>query len=287
MAMGSIKHWPTDTFAPRRLGGRSIVGICIAGWLVGLLSMITSFASESDRQWARTLLPAIACGSIAAAVWATHHITRHRRALGAIPKAILETRYHGTLEVVNDCARRRLRSVGSTVNEIAARTDVMLGDLLENPGVRIFRGLLVGPVDDPPVSHAIVADRTVAFIESVSWPPGEYRIGSDGRISCSNVYIGQSVHTLMTAVRQWRSALPRSHRVMAFVIVYAAAEGRYDLPADSPELVFTPADEAITAIQRRIAPQSTLNRRAIAALVAAVSPRRENAGGEAWGAPAG
>jgi hypothetical protein len=275
--MDPIKHQIPDLLASRRLSVGAVASICAISWLIGSATMITSIAVSAAWQWPRSLLPAVALGAIVIAIWATYRISQHFRILSAIPKAVLDTRCHGTLRAITDSTRRRLRPVGSTVTEVAARTDVMLEQLLEDPGIRIFRGVFAGPVDDPPVSHAVAAEKSVVLIESVSWPPGIYRTDGDGRISCDGAYIGQSVYTLTAAIGHWRAVLPR-HRVTALVIVHATDPGRYDLPSGSPDLVFTLADDAIGSIKCRITRQPRLNRPAIAALAAAVSPEPVSAG---------
>ena len=55
--------------------------------------------------------------------------------------------------------------------------------------------------------------------------PGRYAATPAGLIHCDGVYIGQSVRPLIVAVRHWRQALPRGHRVSALVVVHPTAEG--------------------------------------------------------------
>src|SRR5215470_11068945 len=93
----------------------------------------------------------------------------------------------------------------------------LLTDLFALPGVRIFQGVRPAAADLPRIPHVISAGHRLVLVESVAWPPGRYAATAAGQIHCDGVYTGQSVLPLLTAVRHWRQALPRGHRVSALV----------------------------------------------------------------------
>lgn len=189
------------------------------------------------------------------------------------PATLLSRRFYGSLDAITDSERRALRSIGLTAQEVAARTGGLLAALLPLPGVRIFQGVRVATADVPRIPHAINSGGRVILIESIAWPPGQYVVMPTGRIHCDDVYIGQSVRPLVSAVRHWRSTLSRGHRVSAMVVVHPASEGEIGLPANSvAELAWTRAATAACEIRACLPhEQQTVSIRAVAALIAATA----------------
>ncbi len=185
-------------------------------------------------------------------------------------------RFYGSLDAITDSERRALRSIGMTAGEAAAKTGVLLADLLALPGVRIFQSVRPASAEVPRIPHAINSGCRVVLVESVAWPPGQYAVMPTGRIHCDEVYIGQSVRPLVSAVRHWRSTLPRGHRVSALVVVHPthpAPDGQVGLPSpQSGHLAWARADSAVRELRaclpRRQQPVSI---RAVAELVAATA----------------
>lgn len=190
------------------------------------------------------------------------------------PATVAPDRWHGSLDTITDSERRTLRPIGTTAQEVAARTGVLLGALPAGAGVRIFQGVRPAAAEDlPRIPHAICAGRQLILVESVAWPPGRYQVGQAGRIHCDGMYIGQSVLPLVNAARYWRATLPRGHRVSALVVVHPTGEGDLVLPAGTAaELAWTSAGDAAAAIRVRL-PRSRPpgSARAVAALIAATT----------------
>jgi hypothetical protein len=184
-------------------------------------------------------------------------------------------RWHGSLDTITDSERRGLRPIETTAREVAARTGVLLGELPAGPGVCIFQGVRPAAAEDlPRIPHAVSAGRQLVLVESVAWPPGRYHQEADGRIHCDGTYIGQSVLPLVNAIRYWRDALPRGHRVGALVVVYPTAEGDLALPAAvAEELAWTRACDAVRALRARLPRGRPASARAVAALVAATAAK--------------
>jgi hypothetical protein len=182
-------------------------------------------------------------------------------------------RWHGSLDTITDSERRGLRPIETTAREVAARTGALLGELPAGPGVRIFQGVRPTAAEDlPRIPHAISAGRQLVLVESVAWPPGRYHQEADGRIHCDGTYIGQSVLPLVNAVRYWRDALPRGHRVGALVVVYPTAEGDLALPATvAEELAWTRGCDALRTLRARLPRGRPASARALAVLVAATA----------------
>ena len=182
-------------------------------------------------------------------------------------------RFLGRLDTIIDSERRTLRPIGTTAYEVAARTGVLLADLLALPSVRIFQGVRPTEADVPRIPHAIIAGHRVVLVESVAWPPGRYAAAPTGRIYCEGTYIGQSVRPLLDAVRHWREILPPGHRVGALVVVHPTTEGELALPAATTRgLAWARADQAIHYIMARLSPgRQAVSMKAVAALVAATA----------------
>jgi hypothetical protein len=187
-------------------------------------------------------------------------------------QAAPSARCHGRLGTIIDSERRALRPIGSTAQEIAQRTGVLLGDLFTLPSIHIFQGVRPTAADAPRISHVIIAGRQVVLVESVAWPPGRYTAEVTGRIYCDGTYIGQSVRPLMDAVRHWRGILPPGHRVSALVVVHPTTAGDLALPATTRGLAWAHADDAVRDIRAHLsrAPQA-ISMKAVAALVAATA----------------
>jgi hypothetical protein len=188
-----------------------------------------------------------------------------------LPAALLEQRFHGNLAAVTDSERRTLRPIGTSAYDVAVQTRDLLAELTALPGVRIFHGLRPAVPGLPVIGHALSAGRRLLLIESVAWPPGWYTTTAAGRVLCDGTYIGQSARPLADAVRHWRCALPKGHRVGAVVIVHASADGTVALPVTAPgEVGWVLARDAVRELRRRIGrPRRTLSRAALAVLVAA------------------
>jgi len=191
-----------------------------------------------------------------------------------IPAAVRPGRCHGSLAAITDSERRGLRPIGTTAREVAARTGILLNELLALPGVRIFLGVRAAAAPDlPRIPHAISAGRQLILVESVAWPPGRYAARTAGRIHCDGTYIGQSVRPLVHAVRYWRETLPRGHRVSALVVVHPTTAGDLALPAPTPrDLAWSRSDEAVSVIGARLPRgQPAASTKAVAALFAATA----------------
>lgn len=182
-------------------------------------------------------------------------------------------RFYGSLDAITDSERRALRSIGMTAREAAAKTSVLLADLLALPGVRIFQGVRPALAEVPRIPHAINSGFRVVLVDSVAWPPGQYAVMPTGRIHCDGVYIGQSVRPLVSAVQHWRSALPRGHRVSAMVVVHPMADGVVGLPSpQAKDVAWARADSAVRALRACLPRhQPTASVRAVAELVCATA----------------
>ena len=78
---------------------------------------------------------------------------------------------------------------------------------------------------------------------------------------------------LIAAVRHWRQALPRGHRVSALVVVHPTAEGELALPAaTAPDLAWARACDAVRDIRAHLPRgRQPVSIKAVAALVAAIA----------------
>lgn len=256
----------------RYLPGRLTVAAVAAGagvaWLVALVALIPTLLILPDIGVSLVVVG----GSSLAAVWATRKAAALHRLVSDVPVALLEKRQHGRLSGVADGPRRPLRPIGADVFDVAASTDVLLAELVTIPGIRVFRAPRPAGSALPPVSHAVCAARVLILVESVAWPPGCYRTDADNRVRCDGQYIGQSVRPLVTAVRQLRRLLPRSHRVGALVVVHRTADGDYVLPLATRELDWAFADDLIRYLRDRTAHRRPLvSRHSVAALTPAAS----------------
>jgi hypothetical protein len=160
-----------------------------------------------------------------------------------------------------------------TANEVAARTGVLLSELLSLPAVRIFQGIRQATGGLPRIPHAVIAGGRLLLVESVAWPPGRYTMSVDGGIHCDGVYIGQSAQPLIVAVQHWRAMLSAGHQVSAVVVVHAAADQAPDLPAPpGGDLAWLPATDAVRDLRACLpAVLPAISLRTVAVLVAATA----------------
>lgn len=186
------------------------------------------------------------------------------------PATVMFRHFHGSLDAITDSEWRSLRSIGVTAREAAVRTEDLLSRLFELPSVRVFH--CIHPAAGvPPVPHVVTSGRRLVFVESVAWPPGRYATTSAGLIYCDGMYIGQSVHPLITAIRRWQACLPNGHYVSAVVVVHPMGDGEMTLPpALAQDVTWTRSRDAVRDIRahlpHRAQPASAA---AIAALIGA------------------
>jgi hypothetical protein len=186
------------------------------------------------------------------------------RRSGTPPEAILHRRCHGTLDRITDSEHRALRSVGISAHDVAVRTGELLDGLVGRSDVRIFHGVQATGLTLPAIPHAVTAGRLVVLIEAVAWPPGCYEVASGGSVHCDGTYTGQSVGPLLASVAHWRGTLPAGHRVGAVVIVHPGPGSGLLLPAQTSELRWTLAADAVCRLgawldgQRRPASRTAL-----------------------------
>ena len=241
------------------------------GWLLALAGLVGTMSIIPELGWNRALWVAVLCGSSPLTVWMTRRVIASRRLRAIVPPLVMQQRFHGDLAAVTDNEQRPLRPIGSTAHEVAARTGVLLADLIAIPCVRIFHGIHAPGASLPLISHAISAGRQLVLIESVAWPPGRYETSANGRIHCDGTYIGQSARPLTAAVRHWQELLPKNHRVSAMIVVHAVAEGDIALPASAPGgLTWVFAEDVVRSIRQRIPDgRQSVSRNTVAALLAA------------------
>lgn len=157
----------------------------------------------------------------------------------------------GFLSGIVDTERRPLRPIGTTAYEVVRRTGELLSDLLRMPGVRRYHGVRL--TGHPPLPYAFSAGPHVVLVEAVAWPPGSYLTSPGGAVHCDDVYIGQSVRPLLSAVRRLRRLQSRGHRVSAVVVVHPSVAGRLELPSPTGgEVSWCPADDAVAVIRCRL-----------------------------------
>jgi hypothetical protein len=125
----------------------------------------------------------------------------------------------------------------------------------------------------PPFPHVVSAGSRLVFVESVTWPPGRYTTTAAGLVHCDGVYIGQSVRTLIAAVRKWRDDLPADHEVSALVVVHVTTDGELVLPdATGSGISWTCAGDAVSAVRARLSHRTEpVSLTAVAALIAATT----------------
>lgn len=182
-------------------------------------------------------------------------------------------RIHGSLEAITDSERRALRSIGLTAREAAHRTGRLLDELFALPSVRIFQGVLPAGAGSPRIPYVINAGHRVLLVESVAWPPGQYRTSTAGRVYCDGAYIGQSIQPLVAMVRHWRTILPDCHLVSAVIVVHRTARGELALPAPrTQDLAWVTAENAVHNIWTDLPPgRAPVSLRAVATLIAATT----------------
>jgi len=255
-------------------GQLSIIGAVIASfalWLLAAAGLVGVISFMPEMGWPQAAFLIALCGAPQAAILTARYVRLLRHVRSTIPVPVLERRLHGSLDMISDLEGRPLRPIGRPVRDIASRTGLLLAQLINMPSVRVFHGVRV-PGSKPLVAHAVAAGRTVILVESVAWPSGQYQTDGSGRISCDGLYIGQSVSTLMAAVRQCRNLLPRNHRVCAMVVVHPTGEAAPSLPVSTmPDLTWVDVDGALGELRRRLPRKKNLSTHAMAALVAATA----------------
>jgi hypothetical protein len=256
-------------------GRWSVVGATIAslaGWLLTVACFVSVAALVPEIGWVKVAYLGGLCAAPQIAIVASRHARAARRQRAAVPASLLERRLHGNLDSIQDDGRL-LRSVGAAAGDVAARTGAQLAKLIENPCVHIFHGVRVDGARGPAMVHAVTAGHSLLLVESVAWPTGCYRVDRDGRVSCDDRYIGQSIAALLAAVRYWRSVLPRTHRVSALVVVYGATE----LPGPTRDLAWAGPGDLLSAIHRRLPERRMVSTHLLTALAqaTAIDPREE------------
>jgi len=264
--------------AIRRLPGQfSIIVAATASLTGGLLTvacLISVVSFVPDIGWTEIGHIVVLCVVPQCAILAARYVRSSLRLRATLPPSLVDGHLHGNLDAIPDSRLRPLRSIGTAAADVAAQTGALLIGLISNPGVHVFHSIRPASNHIPVVAHAVTAGRTVTLIESVAWPPGRYHVDHDGRVTCDGRYIGQSVDLLQAAVRYWRAALPRSHRVTAIVVVHRTGPGRYALPtALSTEIEWAEPDIALGTLRARTAGRRRVSAHALATLaVATLSP---------------
>jgi hypothetical protein len=260
---------------PGRLSIIGVLAVSATAWLLALYGLVRIVSITCELGRANAFAVLVLAGAPIFAIGGTRWLLSTWRTHAAVPRSLLERRYHGSLDAVTDSEQRALRPIGTTAVDVAARTGTLLTELVANPSVRIFRGVRPTGGHAWPTTHAVAAGRSLVLVESVAWPPGHYRTGGDGRVHCDDVYIGQSVGPLLASLAHWRRALPRGHRVIALVVVHHTDGLRYTLPESTrPDLVWSLADEAVDELRRRIGSRPGISRHTLAALIAATPADR-------------
>jgi hypothetical protein len=257
--------------AVRYLPGGFAVGLAITAmigaWLLVLGGLAGTVALLSRLGSAAVLPLALMCGSVLPAALATRRVLAFHRIRAKVPAPLLRQLRYGDLSEVTGDDGRPLRPVGMSVADVVVLTDAQLGPVTELPGTRIFQGVRLPGVSRPVASHAVSAGRLLVLIESVAWPPGEYRVDATGRVRCDDQYIGQTVRSLCNAVHAYRRVLPGRHQVCAFVVVHRLADGQYLLPPRTADLRWALADDFPAQLHAMLTPHlSAVSRHTIAAL---------------------
>lgn len=270
------------TGAIRYLPGGFAVGLTVAvmigAWALALAGVLGVVTFLPDLDWTTRLWVIALCGVTLLAVWATRQVLAFRRIRHLVPMPMLHQLRHGDLAAVAADDSRPLRPVGMAVAEVVARTDALLGRLSAIPSVRIFQGVRPPGAPRPVASHAVSAGRLLILVESVAWPPGDYRTDATGRVRCDGQSIGQSIEALRDGVRTCGALLPRTHQVCAFVVVHRVGDGEYTLPQDTRYVRFMLADDLAGTLEARITREpARVSRHTIAVLTAPPSGGRRAA----------
>jgi tetratricopeptide (TPR) repeat protein len=258
--------------AVRYLPSRVAVGLrvtaMVGAWLATIGGFVGAAVVLAGVGWPALVSLLVLVGAAGPALCATRQVASLRRVLIQVPAPLLHQRLHGDLVAVGSDGCRPLRSVSAATSDVLGRTDELLARLISIPSVRIFRGVRPAELAGLLVGHAISAGRRLVLVESVAWPPGEYRLDAAGLVRCDSRYIGQSAQPLAAAVRAYRRSLPRGHRVEAVVVVHQSGSGPYTLPASTPDLGWIFADELAGHLRALLTRQpGTVSRHVIAALV--------------------
>jgi hypothetical protein len=268
MATYSPHYLPRSTHASHRLRLALTAGLGVTIWLAAVGTVMYQLSVPTKLGWLSALGVVVVSAGSVLVVWATTRLRRELRVRSAVTDSILNRRIFGTLDLPESGAPRSLRPLGMSVGQAATCTGVLLTELLNDPAVRLFRG--VNAPGAEPSTHVVVAGRQVVLVESVAWPAGRYHVDRDGRVHCDGVPIGQSVRPLLDAVAYWREVLPRHQRVTAVVIVHPSGDGQVVLPAGTGDLTLVRAREAVGLIRNRLPRRGQVSRHVLAALVTAV-----------------
>jgi hypothetical protein len=272
MSPSSARHFTGVQQQTVRLGIFGAIVAMMIGWLLVAFCLAAMISFGRDTRLAQAACIVILYTVSQGAIWATRQARASIRLRAMIPQSLLDRRLHGNLDAITDSAGKSLRSVGVGASAVAASTGSLLTKLIEMPQVYVFHGIQA-TASRIPVAHAVAAGRTLILVESVAWPPGEYRTDADGRIRCDGRYIGQSVAPLIAAVRQWRTLLPHWHRVSALVVVHQSSQAGYSLPAaNSLCLAWSRPESVVSDIRERLPSHPRINANLLVSLAAATSP---------------
>jgi hypothetical protein len=266
------------TLAIRRLPAHfSVIAAAAAsltGVVLSLVCLTVVIALAPDIDWSERGSILVLCVAPPGVILAARHVRSWLRLRAKLPSSLVENHLHGNLDDVAAGLLRPLRSIGMATADVAVQTGALLTGLISNPGVHVFHSIRAISARSAVVAHAVTAGRTVTLVESVAWPPGRYRVAENGRVECDGRYIGQSVDLLLAAVRHWRGALPRTHRVTAIVVVHRTGPGDYELPVALPsELEWAEPEAALVALRTRTAGHRRVSPHALAALDTATLSR--------------
>src|SRR5262249_50744991 len=99
-------------------------------WLLAIGGLTGLAPALPELGVTRSVFLALACGSPPLALWLRHRASDSRRLGIVVPPTLLAHRYHGRLNVITDSERRALRPIGNTAYQVAARTGMLLADLV-------------------------------------------------------------------------------------------------------------------------------------------------------------
>lgn len=263
-----------DTTGVRYRPGRRALVLARAGaaggWGLVCTAAVTTVVGVARGRAGRYRLwgPAALGASLLPAVFLTGRARQLTMIEARAPLRVAEQRRHGELPPAATRGSGSLRSIGAGGGGVAARTDTQLGALTVLPGVRIFRGIRAGHPSRVVATHAVSAGRVVVLVESVAWPPGNYRADPDGRIWCDGMPTGQVTAGLQAAVAACRARLPRDHLVRALVCVHRTTPAGYLLPAPGRTISWTFAEDLVETLMPHLAPYAAaVSRHVVAALV--------------------
>jgi hypothetical protein len=262
-----------ETIRVRYQPGRRALVLARAGaagsWGLVCIAAVTTVVGVARGRTGRYGVWALAAlgASLLPALYLTGRAHRLMMIEAQAPLRVAEQRRHGELPSAATHGRGSLRSVGAGGAAVAARTDTQLGALTVLPGVRIFRGIRASHPFRVIATHAVSAGRVVVLVESVAWPPGDYRVDPDGQVWCDGLPTGQTTVGLQAAVAACRRRLPRDHLVRALICVHRTAAAGYLLPAPGRTVSWTFAEDLVETLMPHLAPYAAaVSRHVVAAL---------------------